>query len=154
MGLPLNPGAPCQGEDSKFYLIFFNNQTHANLLLFIESIYRRGARRWKNKFYHVNGHRFQAKRLNQRTECTICHDYMWGLGRSGFRCVDCGMCVHKKCHRLVRRPCTTVCLISFNITFIKDQYLGIFNTTISNKYSTTTNNNFYNNHIKHSYCNT
>uniref|UniRef100_A0A914YEH0 protein kinase C n=1 Tax=Panagrolaimus superbus TaxID=310955 RepID=A0A914YEH0_9BILA len=88
MGLPLNPGAPCQGED--------------------KSIYRHGARRWnKNKFYHVNGHRFQAKRLNQRTQCTICNDYMWGLGRSGFRCVDCGMCVHKKCHRLVRRPCTT-----------------------------------------------
>jgi len=85
IGMPINPGAPCQGED--------------------KSVYRRGARIWKKKFYHVNGHRFQAKRL--RAECSICHDDIWGLGRQGMRCVDCQMCVHKKCHRLVRKPCTT-----------------------------------------------
>jgi atypical protein kinase C iota type len=119
MGLPLNPGAPCQGED--------------------KSIYRRGARRWKNKiYYHVNGHRFQAKRLNQRTECAICHDYMWGLGRSGFRCTDCGMLVHKKCHRLVRRPCTTESLTPLYPTNITQPHmtsstgaLAANNTTIS-----------------------
>ncbi|CAJ0577920.1 unnamed protein product, partial [Mesorhabditis spiculigera] len=83
-GLPACPGQYAQGED--------------------KSVYRRGARRWK-KFYHVNGHRFQAKRLNRRIQCAYCHDYVWGIGRQGFRCVDCKICVHKKCHRLVGGPC-------------------------------------------------
>ncbi|KAK0393257.1 hypothetical protein QR680_000121 [Steinernema hermaphroditum] len=73
MGKPTLPGLPCQGED--------------------KNVYRRGARRWnKKKFYHVNGHRFQAKRLNKRTECFFCHDSIWGIGRQGYRCVDCQLC--------------------------------------------------------------
>ncbi|CAI4232722.1 unnamed protein product [Auanema sp. JU1783] len=84
LGQPSLPGLPCPGED--------------------RNVYRRGARRWK-KFYLYNGHRFQAKRLNRRIHCFICHDYIWGLGRQGYRCVDCRLCVHKKCHRLVREHC-------------------------------------------------
>uniref|UniRef100_A0A914XDQ6 Protein kinase C n=1 Tax=Plectus sambesii TaxID=2011161 RepID=A0A914XDQ6_9BILA len=83
-GTPALPGLPCVGED--------------------KTVYRRGARRWK-KFYHVNGHRFQAKRLNRRVQCFFCHDYIFGLGRQGYRCADCKLCVHKKCHRAVYRPC-------------------------------------------------
>lgn len=84
LGVPALPGLPCSGED--------------------KTVYRRGARRWK-KFYHVNGHRFQAKRLNRRVQCFFCNDYIWGLGRQGYRCADCKLCVHKKCHRAVRQPC-------------------------------------------------
>ncbi|VDN59470.1 unnamed protein product [Dracunculus medinensis] len=84
LGVPALPGLPCSGED--------------------KTVYRRGARRWK-KFYHVNGHRFQAKRLNRRMQCFFCNDYIWGLGRQGYRCADCRLCVHKKCHRAVRQPC-------------------------------------------------
>ncbi|CAL2033426.1 hypothetical protein CAEBREN_11897 [Caenorhabditis brenneri] len=84
VGKPELPGLPCQGED--------------------KTVYRRGARRWK-KIYLYNGHRFQAKRLNRRIQCFICHDYIWGIGRQGFRCVDCRLCVHKKCHRHVRTHC-------------------------------------------------
>ncbi|MFH4974398.1 hypothetical protein AB6A40_001107 [Gnathostoma spinigerum] len=84
LGIPALPGLPCTGED--------------------KTVYRRGARRWK-KFYHVNGHRFQAKRFNRRVQCFFCNDYIWGLGRQGYRCADCKLCVHKKCHRAVRRPC-------------------------------------------------
>ncbi|GMT14219.1 hypothetical protein PFISCL1PPCAC_5516 [Pristionchus fissidentatus] len=84
IGTPTLPGLPCSGED--------------------KTVYRRGARRWK-KFYHVRGHRFQAKRLNRRVACEICGDYIWGIGRQGYRCIDCKMCVHKKCHRLVRKTC-------------------------------------------------
>uniref|UniRef100_A0A7E4V9L7 Protein kinase C-like 3 n=1 Tax=Panagrellus redivivus TaxID=6233 RepID=A0A7E4V9L7_PANRE len=84
------PGELCSGED--------------------KTVYRRGARRWKKALYHVNGHRFVQKRLNHRTPCAICNDYIWGIGNQGFRCNDCGMCVHKKCHRLTRRPCNTVSL--------------------------------------------
>ena len=37
---------------------------YALLLFFPESIYRRGARRWR-KLYRANGHLFQAKRFNR-----------------------------------------------------------------------------------------
>ncbi|CAI5443407.1 unnamed protein product [Caenorhabditis angaria] len=84
LGKPELPGLPCPGED--------------------RSVYRRGARRWK-KIYLYNGHHFQAKRLNRRIQCFICHDYIWGIGRQGFRCADCRLCVHKKCHRHVRTHC-------------------------------------------------
>ncbi|EPB71012.1 kinase C-like 3 family protein [Ancylostoma ceylanicum] len=84
LGQPALPGLPCEGED--------------------RNVYRRGARRWK-KIYLFNGHRFQAKRLNRRIQCYICHDYIFGIGRQGYRCADCRLCVHKKCHRLVRSAC-------------------------------------------------
>ncbi|CAJ0607063.1 unnamed protein product [Cylicocyclus nassatus] len=84
LGQPALPGLPCEGED--------------------RNVYRRGARRWK-KIYLFNGHRFQAKRLNRRVQCYICHDYIFGIGRQGYRCADCRLCVHKKCHRLVRTAC-------------------------------------------------
>ncbi|KAG8236627.1 hypothetical protein J437_LFUL016459 [Ladona fulva] len=83
--VPAAPGMPCQGED--------------------RSIYRRGARRWR-KLYRVNGHNFQAKRFNRRAFCAFCQDRIWGLGRQGFKCIQCKLLVHKKCHKLVRRPCS------------------------------------------------
>ncbi|KAJ8674961.1 hypothetical protein QAD02_010747 [Eretmocerus hayati] len=84
--VPAAPGMPCQGED--------------------RSIYRRGARRWR-KLYRVNGHIFQAKRFNRRAFCAYCQDRIWGLGRQGFKCIQCKLLVHKKCHKVVRKPCIT-----------------------------------------------
>ncbi|XP_060522870.1 atypical protein kinase C isoform X2 [Cylas formicarius] len=83
---PPQPGMPCQGED--------------------RSIYRRGARRWR-KLYRVNGHIFQAKRFNRRAFCAYCHDRIWGLGRQGFKCIQCKLLVHKKCHKAVNVACTS-----------------------------------------------
>merc|ERR1711935_1196408 len=83
-GLPVAPGMPCQGED--------------------RSIYRRGARRWR-KVYKVNGHIFQAKRFNRRAFCAYCHDRIWGLGRQGFKCCQCKLLIHKKCHKLIKVGC-------------------------------------------------
>lgn len=83
-GTPAAPGMPCQGED--------------------RSIYRRGARRWR-KLYKVNGHIFQAKRFNRRAFCAYCHDRIWGLGRQGFKCTQCKLLIHKKCHKLIRVSC-------------------------------------------------
>jgi len=83
-GLPPAPGQPCHGED--------------------RSIYRRGARRWR-KMYKVNGHIFQAKRFNRKAHCAYCHDRIWGLGRQGFKCVQCKLLIHKKCHKLCRVVC-------------------------------------------------
>ncbi|CAD0202750.1 unnamed protein product [Chrysodeixis includens] len=83
--VPAAPGMPCAGED--------------------RSIYRRGARRWR-KLYRVNGHIFQAKRFNRRAFCAFCQDRIWGLGRQGFKCIQCKLLVHKKCHKLVQKPCS------------------------------------------------
>lgn len=83
--VPSAPGMSCVGED--------------------RSIYRRGARRWR-KLYRINGHIFQAKRFNRRAFCAYCHDRIWGLGRQGFKCIQCKLLVHKKCHKLVQKPCT------------------------------------------------
>merc|ERR550517_1706769 len=85
-GLPPAPGQLCHGED--------------------RSIYRRGARRWR-KMYKVNGHIFQAKRFNRKASCAYCHDRIWGLGRQGFKCIQCRLLIHKKCHKLCRVVCDT-----------------------------------------------
>lgn len=82
--IPAVAGMPCPGED--------------------KSIYRRGARRWR-KLYKVNGHIFQAKRFNRKAFCAYCSDRIWGLGRQGFKCIECKLLVHKKCHKLVKVIC-------------------------------------------------
>ncbi|XP_043229047.1 atypical protein kinase C-like isoform X1 [Amphibalanus amphitrite] len=84
-GVPPAPGMPCAGED--------------------RSIYRRGARRWR-KLYKVNGHIFQAKRFNRSAACAYCQDRIWGLGRQGFKCTQCKLLIHKKCHKLLKKKCT------------------------------------------------
>ncbi|GAB5576672.1 protein kinase C iota type isoform X1 [Prionailurus iriomotensis] len=81
--VPERPGMPCPGEDS--------------------------ARRWR-KLYCANGHTFQAKRFNrgektERAHCAICTDRIWGLGRQGYKCINCKLLVHKKCHKLVTIEC-------------------------------------------------
>ncbi|ETE63794.1 Protein kinase C zeta type [Ophiophagus hannah] len=74
------------------------------LISFSESIYRRGARRWR-KLYRVNGHLFQAKRFNRRAYCGQCSERIWGLGRQGYKCINCKLLVHKRCHILVPLTC-------------------------------------------------
>lgn len=83
--VPVVAGMPCVGED--------------------KSIYRRGARRWR-KLYRVNGHIFQPKRFNRRAFCAFCADRIYGLGRQGFKCINCKLMVHKKCHKLIRIVCS------------------------------------------------
>ncbi|NXO04463.1 KPCZ kinase, partial [Rhinopomastus cyanomelas] len=82
--IPEKPGMPCPGED--------------------KSIYRRGARRWR-KLYRVNGHLFQAKRFNRRAYCGQCRERIWGLARQGYKCINCKLLVHKRCHILVPLTC-------------------------------------------------
>ncbi|CAD5122184.1 DgyrCDS10629 [Dimorphilus gyrociliatus] len=85
--VPELPGMPCQGED--------------------RNMYRRGARRWR-KLYRVNGHLYQAKRFSRKVECAFCNDGIWGLGRQGYKCVNCKLLVHKKCHKLIKLSCRAV----------------------------------------------
>ncbi|GAV00767.1 hypothetical protein RvY_11568 [Ramazzottius varieornatus] len=82
--VPMCSGLLCPGEDP--------------------SIYRKGARRWK-KLYHANGHVYQKKRLNRFAVCHVCRDRIWGFGSPGFKCVNCRLLVHRRCHEQVRVAC-------------------------------------------------
>ncbi|KAF0286950.1 Atypical protein kinase C [Amphibalanus amphitrite] len=85
-----------------------NGSLNCNLITSLNSpgsIYRRGARRWR-KLYKVNGHIFQAKRFNRSAACAYCQDRIWGLGRQGFKCTQCKLLIHKKCHKLLKKKCT------------------------------------------------
>lgn len=57
----------------------------------------------------------------QRAHCAICTDRIWGLGRQGYKCINCKLLVHKKCHKLVTvecgRPMIQVRAVT-NVTFI------------------------------------
>ncbi|XP_028394179.1 protein kinase C iota type-like isoform X2 [Dendronephthya gigantea] len=86
-GTPEEPGKLCEGET--------------------RNIYRRGARRWR-KIYKTNGHSFVARRFSRLAQCECCTDIIWGLGRQGYKCLDCRVIVHKKCHRLLRNNCEQI----------------------------------------------
>uniref|UniRef100_A0A672KRA9 protein kinase C n=1 Tax=Sinocyclocheilus grahami TaxID=75366 RepID=A0A672KRA9_SINGR len=86
-------------DDEVFMLLLYNR-----FLSLLESIYRRGARRWR-KLYRVNGHLFQAKRFNRKAYCGHCSERIWGLGRQGYKCINCKLLVHKRCHKLVPLTC-------------------------------------------------
>ncbi|ESN91596.1 hypothetical protein HELRODRAFT_70373, partial [Helobdella robusta] len=91
--VPIVKGQLCHGED--------------------RSVYRYKARKWK-KLYRNCGHLYEVKRFGKRAVCAFCTDHVWGLGRQGLRCVQCKMFVHKRCHRLIRVPCSVVVVFPDN----------------------------------------
>uniref|UniRef100_A0A8C2WFK0 Protein kinase C n=1 Tax=Cyclopterus lumpus TaxID=8103 RepID=A0A8C2WFK0_CYCLU len=95
--IPDRPGMPCPGED--------------------KSIYRRGARRWR-KLYRVNGHLFQAKRFNRKACCGLCAERIWGLGRQGYKCINCKLLFHKRCHRLIPQTCQRLMVSVSSLPFL------------------------------------
>uniref|UniRef100_A0A8C5CBD0 protein kinase C n=1 Tax=Gadus morhua TaxID=8049 RepID=A0A8C5CBD0_GADMO len=100
--IPERPGQPCPGED--------------------KSIYRRGARRWR-KLYRVNGHLFQAKRFNRKAYCGHCSERIWGLGRQGYKCINCKLLVHKRCHKLIPQTCQKLMVSGRDYSTSSDQQI-------------------------------
>lgn len=92
--IPERPGTQCAGED--------------------RSIYRRGARRWR-KIYLVNGHKYQAKRFARTALCGVCQDRIWGLGRQGYKCLECKIMVHKRCHKFIKLTCNEILVQQQNL---------------------------------------
>lgn len=41
----------------------------------------------------------------QRAYCGQCSERIWGLARQGYRCINCKLLVHKRCHVLVPLTC-------------------------------------------------
>jgi len=50
-------------------------------------------------------HKFEAKSFNVPIWCNQCDSFIWGVGRSGFVCVDCGVAVHLQCLNSVTGKC-------------------------------------------------
>lgn len=96
---PMMPGMPCPGEEA--------------------NIYRRGAIRWREKTkYKIYGHIYEPKRLKTDT-CAYCQDKIWGLGSGGFKCLNCKLMVHKKCHKLCKVVCGSRTLLNDNTSALQ-----------------------------------
>lgn len=122
--LPERPGASCVGED--------------------RSIYRRGARRWR-KIYLVNGHKYQAKRFARTALCKVCQDRIWGLGRQGYKCLECKVMVHKRCHKFITTPCSEISNSQ------QQQQPFVVNRLENNSTSLNNNHDMFDNHSLRNY---
>ncbi|RUS71898.1 hypothetical protein EGW08_020336 [Elysia chlorotica] len=50
-------------------------------------------------------HRFEKHTYTTSTFCDYCHQMLWGLSKTGFRCSDCGYNCHDKCLAQVPKNC-------------------------------------------------
>ncbi|KAJ3587140.1 hypothetical protein NHX12_013530 [Muraenolepis orangiensis] len=73
--IPERPGQPCPGEDTDALWADANYGNH------------------------------KAKRFNRKACCGHCSERIWGLGRQGYKCINCKLLVHKRCHKLIPQTC-------------------------------------------------
>lgn len=69
-----------------------------------KSIYHRASRRWR-KVHCANGHTFLSKQFSKCANCAVCSDRIGGFEHKAYKCMNCKLLVHKKCHALVTVQC-------------------------------------------------
>ncbi|KAK3776694.1 hypothetical protein RRG08_045517 [Elysia crispata] len=90
-------------------------------------IRRRGAMR--RRVHQVNGHKFMAMFFRQPTFCSLCREFIWGLGKQGYQCQVCTCVVHKRCHQHI----VTKCPGSRDVP--NDEVVGRFNINVPHRFN-------------------
>lgn len=55
----------------------------------------------------------------------VCNDRIWGLGRQGYKCLECKIMVHKRCHKFIHLQCSEI------LAQQQQQHLSSFLSTTS-----------------------
>jgi hypothetical protein len=82
---------------------------------------RRGAVKHQ-KIHVVRGHKYAAKFFRQPTYCTYCKDFLWGFGKQGLRCQECGSVVHVRCHKNILGKCPGAKGDTHQTKFLKERF--------------------------------
>lgn len=59
----------------------------------------------RQKLHKSNDHSFVSHFFKQPTYCAHCTDFIWGLGKQGYRCETCEVSVHKRCFDSINWQC-------------------------------------------------
>ena len=60
------------------------------------------------KVHIFKGHKFYAKHFHRIETCHYCKQALFGMGKQGYSCKDCGTIVHKKCYLRFPKECSEV----------------------------------------------
>ncbi|XP_075256444.1 protein kinase C epsilon type-like isoform X2 [Convolutriloba macropyga] len=94
------------GWNSSNSFINHNNQQSSPLTEGQQGATRRRCAYKEKKVHAVKGHQFVSHFFKNLTFCSFCSDFLWGLlTNQGYRCVQCTLVVHKKCHLKVLTEC-------------------------------------------------
>ncbi|KAI6652364.1 Serine /threonine protein kinase [Oopsacas minuta] len=67
---------------------------------------RRGAVR-ERKRIAIKDHIFELHFFKQPTFCSHCSQFIYGVGKQGYMCIQCGYALHRHCVDLIAFPCPT-----------------------------------------------
>lgn len=70
-----------------------------------KKVKRRESKYTNCPFTYEKSHSFKVASFKGPTWCDHCKNFLWGLKRQGFKCEDCGMCVHKQCLKEMENDC-------------------------------------------------
>jgi myotubularin-related protein 5/13 len=58
-----------------------------------------------SQLYLNRSHKFEKYNYTTPTQCDHCRHVLWGLVKTGLKCIECGFNSHEKCAELVAKNC-------------------------------------------------
>ncbi|CAG2162301.1 unnamed protein product [Oppiella nova] len=89
-----------------------------------------GANSCDNQLYMNRNHKFEKYNYTTLTQCDHCRHVLWGIVKTGLKCVDCGFNCHEKCAEMVTKNCQPKRKMSAN------QDSGMGSSTVSQRSTT------------------